>query len=146
MLIQLTPEQCTIYWEDLSTGIKNSMPPFAAVTDEGLNRVLENLLNGTMQAWVALDRNEKGSFVVAAAITMIHSEIGTGQKNLLIYSLFGYKFVQESIWKEGLSGIRQFAKSMECLKVIAYTSVPRVVEIAKSLGGSAEYTFLSWEV
>jgi hypothetical protein len=122
------------------------MPPFTVVNDEGLNKILGNLLSGTMQAWVALDKNEKGSFVVAAAITMIHSEIGTGQKNLLIYSLFGYKFVQENIWKEGLEGIRQFAKSMECSKVIAYTSVPRVVEIAKSLGGSTEYVFISWEV
>jgi hypothetical protein len=146
MIIQLTPDQCSIYWDDLSTGIKNSMPPFAKVDEDGLSEILANLMNERMQAFVSLDKSEKGTVVVAVAITMIQEEFGTGKNNLLIYSLFGYNFVHEKLWKEGLTGLKSFAKLHECAKVIGYTSVPRVVDIAKNLGGSTEYTFISWEV
>jgi hypothetical protein len=84
--------------------------------------------------------------VLASAITAFQEDIGTGDRQLLIYSLFGYRYVREDLWKEGMKVIGEFAALYKCKKVIAYTCVPRIIEIAKSLGAAANYVFLHWEV
>jgi len=142
MVIRLTPDQCSSYWEDLSAGIKASMPPFSVVTEEGLNEILRKLLAEDMHAWVMI---EDGN-VLASAITSFQVDVGTGDNQLLIYSLFGYRFIKETSWKEGVKVLGDFAAMHKCKKVIAYTCVPRIIEVAKSLGASANYVFLHWEV
>ena len=122
--------------------LKVALPPTGQATNEGLVEIFQSLLAGTAQAWVAI-QNET---LKAAAITMIQVEAGTKVRNLLIYALCGYSGVSQDLWEEGFKTFKAFAKANDCRKIIAYSKVPRVMEIAQSLGASMDFRLLEWEV
>lgn len=141
MVLRLATDQCSMYWDDLKKVISSSLPPTAQATPEGLNEILMMLMSGKAQAWMILE----GTQVRAAAITLVQTEAGTQAKNLLIYALAGYANVQQEMWQEGLEVFKRYAKSNGCAKVIAFTKVPRVREIAEALGATMDFTLLEWE-
>jgi len=143
MLSKLEPSQITMYWEDIKNGIVASFPPTGMPSNEGMANILSRLLKGDMQVWTVTDESMSPR---AVAVTMVLEEVASEVKNLLIYSLYGYSLVQQSLWIEGLEGLKKFAREKGCCKVIAYTKVQRVVDIARSLGCLADTTFLEWEV
>jgi len=142
MILRLASDQCAGYWEDIKNVVAASMPTFADTSQDGMNQVLANLLDGHAQAWIAL---EAGA-VVAMAVTLLQTDVITGSKNLLIYALAGYGNIKKETWEEGFAVLRKFAASEGCFKVIAFSSVPRVVEIATNLGGDCSTRVLEWEV
>jgi len=142
MILQLASDQCAAYWEDIKNVVLASMPSFADRSPDGLNQVLANLLDGHAQAWVALDAN----VVVATAVTIIQTDTITGIRNLLIYALAGYGNIREEIWKDGIEALKSFAKAQGCYKVIAFSSVPRILTIAEGLGVNCSARVLEWEI
>lgn len=142
MILLLTPDQCSAYWTDLKQAITMAMPSIGDNSEEGLNEVLAALLQGTSQAWALLDATQ----VVAIAITAIQQESVSKARNLLIYALAGYANIKQATWLEGFNRLKQYAAEMHCRKIIAYTSVPRVIEIAVGLGGNANTHLLEWEI
>ena len=61
MILRLASDQCAGYWDDIKNVVAASMPTFADTSQDGMNQVLANLLDGHAQAWVVLD----GQTVVA---------------------------------------------------------------------------------
>lgn len=117
------------------------------VSEESLISVYESILSGVSQVWVLSKKDKEGkNTVYALCITCFTKENATETKNLLIYSLTGYKFVTQDLWVEGLRALEAFAKKKGCSKIIAYTRVDRVVEIAKTLGADVDTRFIRWEV
>ncbi len=114
------------------------MLPIANAGPDEMNKLLENLLVGKMQAWALLQDDD----IVAMAITMAVSEPGTETHNLLLYSLYGYSFVRPETWKAGFVTLQTFAKGLDCVEIIAYTKVERVVTIAKELGANTDYKLI----
>ena len=142
MILLLTPDQCSAYWHDLKQAVKIAMPSIGDNSDEGLNEVLSSLLTGTSQAWALLDATQ----VVAITITVIHQEPVSKARNLLIYALAGYANIKQELWLEGFNRLKAFATEMNCRKIIAYSSVPRVLDIAVGLGGNTNTHLLEWEI
>ena len=142
MILQLMPDQCSKYWEDIKGTIKMALPPMALATDEAMSNILAGLLNSSIQAWAALD----GSNTVAVAVTVIQESVGDKTKNLLIYALAGYGNISQETWSEGFQVLKKFAASQGCHKMVAFTCVPRVLEIARGLGATVDYRLLEWEV
>ena len=70
----------------------------------------------------------------------------SGIRNLLIYSLFGARPIEDAIWIRGLETIKKYAKANDCAKVVAYSNVERIEEIVNSLGGEIEWKFISFPV
>jgi hypothetical protein len=146
VLIQLTPNQISQAWEGLKEPIRKALVPQMEITDEAMNRILQNLLQGTSQAWLLTDMVDGKAVVYAVATTCFSFEAMTGTKNLLIYSLYGYQFIPPKLWEDGLKVIMSFAKREGCFKIIAFTLVDRVVEVARQLGAQANIRQLIWEV
>lgn len=146
MLRLLTPDQVALFWTDIREALRYSVIPLAEATDASLNSILETILTGGMQVWVALGKVEEQERPIALAVTYINKDIGTGTKKLVIYALCGYHFIEEGVWREGLEVLRKFARAEGCTGIVGYTKVPRVVEVAKMLGGKVEYSFIELEV
>ena len=79
-------------------------------------------------------------------ITAIQIDSVSRTKNLLIYSLSGYAFIQENLWQEGIEVIKEYAKKNGCHKILAYSSVDRIITVAKELGGNTDVRYIEWEV
>ena len=142
MLIQLTPEQISAHWLDIKSTLRFNMLPIAEAGPDEMNKLLEKMLLGEMQAWVAMQDKD----IAAMIITMLSTEPGTETRNLLLYSLFGYSFVRSETWRAALATLQQFARELGCAEIIAYTKVERVIEIAKELGANLDYRLVKMEV
>lgn len=147
MLVQLTSEQISEQWDIIAKSIDASMPPYAYSSQMKINRVLEEMLKGNMQAWMAYDEKKvSGLTAIAIVVTAFQFDQFTDSKSLLIYSLYGIDRIPEYMWKEGLATIIKFARANECFRIIGYTDVPRIVEVVNELGGDSAVRFISLEV
>jgi len=146
VLIQLTPNQIAQAWPGMKEPIRKALIPQMEVTDEAMNMILRNLEQGTSQAWLLTDVVEDKTIVYAVGITCFSREAITNTKNLLIYSLYGFQFIPDSLWKSGLHTLLEFARREGCFKLIAFTLVDRVVDVARGLGAEVNVRQLTWEV
>lgn len=146
MLVRLGPSEISRYWVDIRDTLRYNLLPSVNSTDEAMNKILASMLSEDMQAWALVGVDKGKEMVYALTVTAFLEVPGDETRNLLIYSLYGYHFVPQPLWEEGLEALRKFAKANDCYKIVAYTKVSRMVEIVKSLGGKADYTFLELEV
>lgn len=146
MLVRLTNNQVSHYWSDIKAHIVYTLSPTMETSEETLNSILENLLLGQSQAWVITGEKEDAANIYAMAITTFTVEGNTKTKNLLIYSLHGYQFIPEVLWKDAVDKMLEFAKGQGCYKVLAYTKVKRIIDVVKNLGADTSVTLISWEV
>lgn len=143
MLVRMLPEQISEYWEIVKFAIENSLPPIANETIDKMNRILENLMNESMQCWVSYSEAEDKNVLDAVIVTTITNDYSSNIKSLLIYSLYGFSNISDKVWSEGYTTLSKWAKSIGCNRITAFTDVERIKEIVKSLGGEAKYTFIS---
>ena len=143
MLTRLLPDQISEYWDIISPAIEASLPPIASGKEERMNRVLMSLLSSQSQCWAGyrVDDNEKRVFE-GIMVTKIYHDYISNCKSLLIYSLYSYSKVSKRTWLNGFKSIIKYAMSHDCEDIVAYTSVPFLIDMAKKLGGNVDYTFV----
>ena len=150
MLLRLSADQISRYWEDIKTAIIAAVPPLARAEQQHISQLLENLLMDRLQAWLLVTKEGEGEKAVfdikALGITTVWKDIGTGARSLLIYALYGYSYVEPAVWQAGFEGLKKFAASEGCHQIVAFTKVPRVLEIVKSLGGDSDTKLITLEV
>jgi len=137
VLLKLEGDQISRYWELIKEGILEAVKPEEDYT-QVLTNILRSLLSGQMQCWVVVYEGEPKAIFTTA----IQVEVG-GVRSLLIYSMTGYNTIGLDIWKGGLKYLRRFAKLQKCEKIVAYSNVERVLQVARLVGGETEYTFIS---
>jgi hypothetical protein len=150
VLLKLSADQISRYWEDIKAAIIAAVPPLGTTDQGAVSQFLENLLMGRLQAWLLVEQQGEGERAVfnikALAVTTVWRDLGTGAKNLLIYALYGYSFVEPALWKDGLGALKKFAEAEGCHQIVAFTKVPRVLQIVKELGGESEMRLVTLEV
>lgn len=142
MLIQLMPKQISEHWEPLEFAINESLPPLVGEVQDKMSNILMALLDGRMQAWVSCVAGDNGVVISGFVFTQVLEDPASRIKSLLIYCLYGYENVNEKEWIDGLRTLKKFSAAVGCRRVIAYTDIPYVMELAKRLGGEAKYTFI----
>jgi len=142
MFTQLLPEQVSKYWDFLSWGIAQSLPPIIKDDVEALNRLLVEILAGKMQCWAVAEEGR----IKAVSVTQILRNDVTKKNSLLLYSLFGYERLGEEVWKAGYEAAVKYAKAKKCKHIVAYTQNEKVIEMAKAFDGDSTFTFVSFEV
>lgn len=148
MLLHLTGDQVSMYWDTIAKAIESSMPPYTYSSSMKLNRVFQELLSERMQAWIVMsDAEGNGSIeALGVMITAIQEDQYTDTKNLLIYTLYGIQKITEEVWKEGLATLIKFARTKDCFRIIAYTDIPAIMDRVEELGGDVSISFVSLEV
>ena len=145
MLLQLTSNQISSHWDEIKDHLQYTLSPIMEISEATLNNIFEGLIAGTSQAWIIIGDAPEHS-IYAMAVTSFSYEPGTNTKNLLIYSLSGYRHIPDELWKSALDGAKAFAKANGCFKLMAYTQVDRITAISNSVGGNTNTRLIYWEV
>ena len=107
MLTKLSVEQISRTWDDIREHLEVGLVPYVAVTPEGMNKIFEAMLRDDMQTWV-LSAPEGGAPVVYAVLTTsVLVDPASNSRNLVIYSLSGYKTITKALYEEGVEGLKE---------------------------------------
>ena len=146
MLTKLLPEQIAKFWPVVRYTVEQSLPPIVGDHPDKMNRILSACLSGSLDVWVSYLINEEVRKFDGVVLTQLLHDDASGTNNLLIYCLYGYEKVLKQSWLDGFEAILKYAKSKRCTQVVAYTEVQYLIDLVKSLGGEARYTFVSFNV
>lgn len=148
MLILLLPNQIGDYWELIKEGLGRSGIP--VLNPNGLDtyaNILAKLLEGKMLAYVVGDMVDGKIFGIRGTLVCsIVTDEASMTKNLLIYSLWNIQGEPKATWIEGLEVLKELAKVQDCTYIYAYTDVPILIEISKSLGADISQRLIRFEV
>ena len=146
MLTLLTPLQVSKHWSEIKPAILVSMPPTIDVTPESMNNILESIINADMQVWTLHSIIDNVEVIYAIATTRLEVDLNSGTRNLTLFSLYGYRPTPKDLWLEGLAGLKTFAEERGCSNIVAYTLLPNIVELAKTLGADVNTRLLMWGI
>lgn len=145
-LIRMLPDQAAHYWPILSKGFMSSLPPGVVPSDVVVNNLLIGVMRKNYDCWIVkAERNSKEK-AVAGAITQVTIEPTTGQRTLLIYSLYARTMLSKEEWKEAFDLLSQVAAKNKCVRISGYTMNESIVSIVNSLGGNCDMRVVELEV
>ena len=145
MITRLLPEQVSRLWDIIKYAIEQSLPPIVTRHSDNMNRILAALLSNKMSCWISYTKTEEMSKFDAVILTKFIFDDATYTKNLLLYSVYGYAKLESRHWMEGFAFMSKYALSQGCDKLIAYTKVPYLVEMAKQYDADMQ-TFISFNI
>lgn len=140
-ILRLFPEQVMEHWEYIRPLIERALPPYA----KDMSAVQESLLMDGLQCWAYLQTPDASKISGLITTRIIQDDISKA-KSLLVFSLTIVERLTREGWLEGLEGLKKFAASRGCTQIITYTNQDTVRHIAKTLGGSADWTMILFEV
>lgn len=141
-MIRLYPEQVARQWEIIEPAIEAALPPITTNSLDRMNRVFESILSGRLNTYMFVNETKVKGVVTVSVLDSVDSV----EKQLLIYSLFGYKGVTIDELNQGFDLIADLARGLGCASIVAYTSLDPLREYVKRIGGDASLTFLRLEV
>lgn len=145
-LIRLNGEQAATYWPVLSAGFAKTLEPSPTPSNVILNNLLLGVVNRTYDCWmVQVPRDGKSKQAVGMITTTRHDPI-TGQRFMLIHSLFSRLTLEPAEWKEVYRLLRAVAKKNACSKIVAYSKNPRMLNIIHAVGGATDVRAVELEV
>ena len=146
MLVRLLPNDIESGWDKISKALKESVPEHVNTDDIGMSNLLYALLDDKLQCWLVADTdfNEEGMTGIVTTLTVIDPPSGT--RNLLIYSLAAFRPLSQELINDGYETLKNYAEAKGCFKIIAYTNIPRIEEMVKSLGGKIGHTLVELEI
>jgi len=142
MLTRILAEQISSHWEEISFSIEQSLPPFIETSEARMSSILIALLSDILTCWIST--NKKGD-IDAIATTQILSDFTSDTKTLLIYSTYGFNYIEEDSWISAFNTIREYARNKKCSKISCYTINEKIIEQAKKFGGELQ-TFISFKI
>lgn len=146
MLVKMLPEQISKFWDVIRYAIEQSLPPTVAESPDKMNRILSSLLSGKADCWASYTKSGgMNSFEGIVVTKMLYDDV-SDTKNLLMYCLYGYTKVDKQSWLHGLKALTKYAEARGCARIVAYTDVPYMIDMANFLGGEAKYTLCSFDV
>lgn len=150
MITKLLPNQISASWPMVKDLLYRNHPPEVIMNEQTLASVFKAAMMGGLQVWVIHDSDfeDNTSKIKAIGITTITVEPITRTRSLLIYALVSnYSLGDDRIdYMKELEVIRKYAKAKDCEGIIAYSDVPAVLSLVKSLGGNTSIRFIKLEV
>lgn len=137
MHLKLMPDQISHYWDLIKTAIEESSPEVSA---EGANVILENLLCDAMQCWLMLLKDGEEFRLQAVIVTTLFRDNFYQTMYLRLCCLYGFAPLSPELWQEGFEAMRDYAKSVGCSHMEAFTDrkgLPEMIE--RQFGGRTNY-------
>jgi hypothetical protein len=145
VITKLAANQIQVYWDSIEEALKAAVPVFADASPEACQQMMESLITDRMQVW-AVTSLEETPKIYALLVTGFHQDIGTGFRTLLVYAIYGYSFIPEEIWKDGLEKLKDYAREHGVGTISAFTQVDRIVKVLDELGADTSTTFITMKV
>jgi len=131
MLVKLTPDQVASHWGELKPAIEVALPPIASGKVEGrMNNILATLLADNMQCWVF----RRDGIILGVGTTIIREDMGSGGKDLLLYTLYAMPGATQEDWILAFETIRKWAHVQGCERYVGYTQNPEMVRLLEKFG------------
>lgn len=99
-----------------------------------------------MQAWIMVADREPKPEICMIATTRWGQDAVTGEKHLVLFSLYGYEPVGSEVLEDAFQTLARYARGGGASRILAYTCNPRVVELADQTGADTAWRFLHWRV
>ena len=132
MLQKLEPLKASEIWDDLYPNVKAALPQYSA-NGALLNKaLLQAVLRGVLTCWLLTDDN--GS-VFGVMTTTTSVDFVTGVRSMLIYTLRALRAISDEEYIDGIKELKGYCEAEKCDQIIAYTKIPKVVEVIESMGG-----------
>lgn len=147
LVTKLLPEQISAFWDIIKYAIEQSLPPIVNDHPDKMNRILSAALRGTIDVWAEYVKEDdtKVKFEGIALTQFLYDE-PSGTKNILVYCLYGYNPIDPGSWARTLAVVTKYAEEKKCNQLVAYSSIPHIINLAKGLGANTDYTFISFNV
>ena len=146
MLVKLLPDQVSDHWDEISLALRQALPPFVANSDRSMVNILKAILSDDMQCWILYSSDDGGEKIYAIVSTKIEIDDISGTRCLLIYSFYANKPLTSHLVTSSFETLKRFASGKGCFKIVAYTDIPKMEQLWKSLGGIAETRFIEMGV
>lgn len=140
------PDQIANFWNIIKYAVEKSLPPITGDHPDKMNRILSSLLCGKTECWASYDKDHNNVEFEGIVLTKIIYDDASDTRNLLIYCLYGYEEVNKDSWFEGIKALTKYANSKKCTQIIAYSEIPYMIEMTKTLGGEAKYVLCTFDV
>lgn len=138
MFIRVVSNQIPQVWEQVKYAAANADRVKNGNLQKYLNTLLQSLLNGKTQCFLRLSDDRK---LLAVVLTELRVSEYTGDKSLLIKTIFSFESVSSNEWEEDMKTISVYAKTTGCKSVIGYSDNARMFELALSLGFKESYRY-----
>jgi len=145
MLTRLLPDQISKFWPIIKYAVEESLPPTVGEHPNKMNKILSSALSGTLGVWALYERGEQVKFQ-AILVTKIIFDDTSGTKSLLLYCLYGYEEITKGSWNNAFESLVKYAKSRNCIRMVAYSEIPHIINMANSFGAETDYTFISFDL
>lgn len=119
-------------WPAIASHILLDMVPLASREPWSEERLMTAVVRGHLEVWLYTE----GARVLAVVTTTMTADGITGAQALLIYSASGMERLGDADWRTMFAQVSRYARVAGAAKIVAFTSVPRVLQIVNDLGGS----------
>jgi len=141
--VKLSPYQISNDWEAIASVIEYVLPPLSSEKNKDrMNNLLKTLIEELADCWIL----SKDGGTIAVFITNIIVDQMTNDRCFNIHSLYGYRPLNMRLWTMLFEIVEKKAIELKCNKVVGYSSVPRIIELAESFGWETDCRFISKEV
>lgn len=134
MVNQLQPHQISHLWTAIRESIRRSSTISGPKFDHYLNVILEGLLSGRHQAWMAHRRDEDSHEAYGILITSLVSNHFFGHKSLIIDHMYAFRKWDGELVNEIFESFKTFAENCGCADIVAHTNNEKAMSMATRLG------------
>jgi len=143
VFIKVPAQQIPLLWEHIKFAVVSADRIDERDLQNYLGNLLGDLLSDKAQCFVRMDEQR---MLLAVVITRVMFDEMTGYRSLLIQCLYSFKPVSTDEWITNMNIVEAYAIKRGCKKVIAYSTNPRVFELAAELGFNERYRCFIKEV
>lgn len=138
-MIQVDAAQAVALWDKIRPEIA------AHLGEAGATGVLNAIMGGRVQFWVAGYVVEQAGFVEHALLTTTdHYEYFSNKRALLVFSLNAVRPMDAGLYSHIIESLKKYALSHSYSKLVAFSNVDMVVEMARRNGADVSVRFIDF--
>ena len=129
-------------WEFIRQALIVSLVPVGGMNEEVVSDLQSALAMNRMRCWMmALDKKLAGII-----LTTVVDDTMIRRRSLLVYHTATFVSFGDREWTLVFDLLKEHARRAGCVSVVAYTESPRIINVAKRLGGATSQVKLEVEV
>jgi hypothetical protein len=146
MINRLLPEQISKFWDVIKYAVEQSLPPTVGDHPDKMNRILGSMLCGKIDVWMSYTVNGEKRKLNGLVVTRFLYDDASDTKTLLLYCAYSYadERIAHEFWVEGYNAMVEYARANKCIRLIAYSDIPYLIEMANAIGAETRFHLISF--
>jgi hypothetical protein len=141
VIVRIDSTKISDHWEAIKPTIAAAFSSSSVdITEAEFNNILQQLIAGNMQCWMAFREKEPRILMITTFILDPR-----GIKSLLIYSVSAYMPNTDAEWLEVYEYMKEWGKKNNCVNIVAFTQNNRILDIARKFGATID-NFVTFKI